>query len=56
MVVLRESTWCKEILQGGEQQKVEGIARNMLAAELDPTQIAQLTGLSLVQIQQLQVE
>jgi len=40
----------------GEQQRAEGIARNMLAAGMAPTQIAQLTGLSLDQLQQLLAE
>jgi len=40
----------------GEQQRAEGIARNMLTAGMAPTQIAQLTGLSLDQLQQLLAE
>jgi predicted transposase/invertase (TIGR01784 family) len=45
-----------EGIQIGEQQKAEGIALKMLAAGMDLSQIAQLTGLTLDQIRQLQTE
>jgi predicted transposase YdaD len=51
MAVLRESPWYEEIKQEGIQQ----VARNLLATGMDPAQIAAVSGLTLVQVQQLQV-
>ncbi len=42
--------------QRGEQRGKEAVARNLLAAGMDPSQVAQFTGLTLEQIQPLQVE
>jgi len=41
--------------RGKEEGKVE-VARNLLAAGMDPSQVAQFTGLTLEQIQPLQAE
>lgn len=40
----------------GEQRGKEEVARKMLAAAMDPVQIAQLTGLPLDQLQHLQTQ
>ncbi|MGF1576582.1 MAG: hypothetical protein ACFCU9_11710 [Cyanophyceae cyanobacterium] len=62
MAVLRESPWYEEIRQEGIQlgeqrgiqQAAQSIARNLLATDMDPVQIAAVTGLTLEQVQQLQ--
>jgi len=45
MAVLRESPWYEEIKQEGIQQ----VARNLLATDMDPVQIAAVKGLTLEQ-------
>ena len=47
--------WKEETLKEGEQRALEQTASRMLATGMDPTQIAQLTGLTLEQIQRLQL-
>lgn len=52
---MQESVTYQEIRQEGEQSKAQQIALNMVREGIAPDLIARVTGLSVEQIQQLQV-
>ncbi|APB32652.1 hypothetical protein GlitD10_0344 [Gloeomargarita lithophora Alchichica-D10] len=53
LVELKQTRFYQEVFSEGKAEGQKVIARNLLKANFSPEQVAQLTGLSLVEVQQL---